>query len=596
MPTNPNKLSQFWQELKRRCVVHVITVYASASFVIIELVNNLTEPLSLGPKLATIVVVVLAIGFPLAIILAWIYDMTPDGIEKTKASEKTKGNELAKVPNGWRIATYVSFVVIIGLLALNIVGGPKQLRAGDIQSIVILPFDNFTGDDQLDYFVEGMHASLINDMGKISGLRVICKTSASTYRDLDMTASEIAKELNVDAVVEGSIMCLGDSICSQFRLVNTAGEEKQIWNADYREEKSQILNFYNRVTRRIADEVKIELTSVEEQLFAETRTIDPQAYDAYLKGKYYWEKLDPESMKMAEEYFKTAIEIEPEWAEPYARLASVYGSFYILPKSVTLPLKYQYLNKALELDPNSALAHHVNARTAVWAEFDWDKGEKEFLKSIELNPNNALCHLYYSHLLMILRRSQESVQQAKLGLELDPLKPLVLSLYGVVMVNEGNYQSAIQHFEKALSIDPNFRFAAGNLSQAQLDLHYFNGDYEKWIEVWERKVRGYGHWNEKGIAAVMNTFHEEGHIAAIEEMFKMNEEYGNDCYMSEGIKAIRYLKLGNLDKVMDHREKIYEMRSLNAAYMATNMQYYHQLKDNARYIALLKTLNLPHDD
>ncbi len=596
MPTNPNKLSQFWQELKRRRVVHVITVYASGSFVIIELINNLTEPLNLPTNLATIVVVVLAIGFPLAVILAWIYDLSPEGIEKTKPAEETENDALAKVPNAWRIATYVSFVVIVGLLTLNIVGGPKQLRAGDIQSIVILPFDNFTGDDQLDYFVEGMHASLIYDMGKVSGLRVLGKTSASAYMDLGLTASEIAKKLNVDAVVEGSIMCLGDTICSQFRLVNTTGEEKQIWNADYKEERSQILNFYYRVTRRIANEVKIELTSSEEQLFAETRTIDPQAYDAYLKGQYYWEKLDPESMKMAEEYFKTAIEREPEWAEPYARLASVYGGFYPLPKSVTLPLRYRYLNKALELDPNSADAHYITANTAVWVEFDWTKGEKGYLKSIEFNPSNALCHLYYSHLLMILRRSEESVQQAKLGLELDPLKPLVLSLYAVVMVNEGDYQSAIEHFEKALSIDPNFGFAVANLSQAQLNLHYRNGDYERWIEVWEKKVRRLGNWNEEGIAAVLNTFHEEGHIAAIEEMFKMNEKYGKDCYMSVQIKAIRYLKLGNLDKVVDHLEMIYEMRTLNAAYMATNIHNYHLLKDNARYIALLQTLNLPHDD
>ena len=265
------------------------------------------------------------------------------------------------------------------------------------------------------------------------------------------------------------------------------------------------------------------------------------------------------------------------------------------PKSVTLPLRYKYLNKALELDPNSADAHYVTANTAVWGEFDWAKGEKEFLKSIELNPSNALYHLYYSHLLMILRRTEESVQQAKLGLELDPLKPLALSLYGVVMVNEGDYQSAIQHFEKALSIDPNFGFAAGNLSQAQLDLHYRNGDYDKWIELWEKK-KARGIWNEEGIATVLNTFHKDGHIAAIEEMFKMNEKYGKDCYMSEQIKAIRYLKLGNLDKVVDHNEMVCEMRGLNAAYIATNANHYNLLKDNPRYIELLKKMNLPHDD
>mgnify|MGYP001817247004 CR=1 FL=1 len=183
MAANPYKLSKFWKELKRRRVLHVITVYASASFVIIELVNNLAEPLSLPPKMATIVVVVLAVGFPLAVILAWIYDLTPMGIEKTNPDEETENDAITKVPNAWRIATYISFVVIVGLLALNILSGPKQIHAGDIQSIVILPFDNFTGDDQLDYFVQGMHASLINEKCKISGMKVICKTSANAYKD-----------------------------------------------------------------------------------------------------------------------------------------------------------------------------------------------------------------------------------------------------------------------------------------------------------------------------------------------------------------------------------------------------------------------------
>ena len=195
MPQKTSKLAQLWQELKRRRVVHVITVYASASFVLIELVNNLTEPLNLGPKLSTIVVVVLAVGFPLAVILAWIYDLTPEGIEKTKAAEEAEGADPTKVPNAWRIATYVSFVVIIGLVTFNIVGGPKQLLAGDIQSLVILPFDNFTGDEQLDYFVDGMQASLIGDMGKVGGLQVKSRTSSNAFKSMDMTIPEIASEL-----------------------------------------------------------------------------------------------------------------------------------------------------------------------------------------------------------------------------------------------------------------------------------------------------------------------------------------------------------------------------------------------------------------
>ncbi len=184
MSTNPNRLSHFWQELKRRRVVHVITIYASATFVIIELINNLAEPLNLPPNLLTIVVIVLAIGFPLAIILSWLYDVTSEGFEKTRPIEEANEEEKTVVPNAWKIATFVSFVVILGLLTFNIIGGTKSLKAGDIQSLVVLPFDNFTGDDQLENMVSGMHALLVGDIGRISEVRVLGKTTSNAYKDV----------------------------------------------------------------------------------------------------------------------------------------------------------------------------------------------------------------------------------------------------------------------------------------------------------------------------------------------------------------------------------------------------------------------------
>ena len=196
-----SNLEQFWKELKRRRVIHVIAVYASAAFVIIDLVGNLEEPLNLPESLPTIVIVVLAIGFPLAIILSWLYDLTSEGVEKTKPLSEIQEGEKTIVPNAWKIATYVSFTLIIGLVVLNVLGGSKPLRAGDIQSLVILPFENFTGDDQLEWFVSAMHASLIQDMQRISGLRVICKTTSDVYKNTEMSASEIASELDVDAVM-----------------------------------------------------------------------------------------------------------------------------------------------------------------------------------------------------------------------------------------------------------------------------------------------------------------------------------------------------------------------------------------------------------
>jgi TolB-like protein len=420
MAGKPNKLSQFWSELKRRRVVYVVTVYASAAFVIIELVNNLTEPLNLPPDLATIAIILLAVGFPLAVILGWIYDLTPGGIEKTKPFEESGKETVKAVPNKWRITTYASFLVIAGLVVLNIVRGPGKLHAGDIQSIVILPFENYTGDEQMANMVAGMHSLLIGDMGRISGLRVIGKTSSRIYREVDMTAKDIARELNVDAVVEASVMCVGDSVCMQFSLVNTTGDEEQLWVGDYKEDKGQILNMYNRVTKKIAEEVLIELTDQEEQLLTKDRAADREALDAYIRSHRYWGDLSTEAMNKAEEYLTLAIEKDPDWAPLYSAKAILWGARLQMGQVENESGRqklYEYLNKANELDPNFIDFNFVNAVISVWTEWNWDKGEKEFLKALAVSPNHVMSRMYYAHLLMTLQRIDEALVQAKLALD-----------------------------------------------------------------------------------------------------------------------------------------------------------------------------------
>ena len=277
-----------------------------------------------------------------------------------------------------------------------------------------------------------------------------------------------------------------------------------------------------------------------------------------------------------------------------ANVWDVMGTFFqILPKSVTLPKVYNYLDSALELNPNSAHAHYVKALVSVWSEFDWVKGEEEFLTSLRLNPNDALCRMYYAHLLISVQRSEEAVIQANLALELDPSKPLILGLYGVVMTNEGNEQSAIEHFEKAISIDPNFGFAIANLNAIYMLDAYKKGDFERWIKLWNQKVIADGWWNETCREYVIKVFHERGFIAALEEMFRVDEI--KECPLGLGVKVERYIMLENYDKAMDYIEEAYENRNMGTAYIATNLNLYNQLKDNPRYIALLKKMNLPYE-
>jgi TolB-like protein/tetratricopeptide (TPR) repeat protein len=481
-------------------------------------------------------------------------------------------------------------IIIVSLVLFNLIGGGKKTLTKSIKSLVVLPFSNYTGDAGLGTLISGMQSCLIADIQRLSGLRVICKTSSNAYKDTDKPVHEIASELNVDAAIEVSVLGYIDSLVIQVSLINAFPEEEIVWMSDYKEEKSQILNLYNRITKQIADEVKIELTPGEKSILAESRTVDPEALVAYMKGQFFWERLGTEDLDSAMHYFQIAIDKEPDWGAPYAGMAmswSVRGVFREAPPDDFSGKKIAYLNKAFELDPNSANSHYVKAQIATWTDGDWQKGEKEFLKTLELNPSDALCRIYYAHLLMILRRSDEAVRQANLALALDPLRPLVLVLYSVVMNYAGEHQSALTQAEKALSIDPQNDLAINVLANSYIA----TGDTLKWFEVWKRKLW----WSNKEVSASLDKiFQERGFLAVIEDRIKVNEDvYTKGGSISYTGQAARYLIMKNYDKAMDYYEKAFDQRRGSLAYISLAVINYPELKDNPRYIALVKKMNLP---
>ena len=588
MSTNPNKLTRFWHELKRRNVARVFAVYAAAAFMILELVDIMSEPFGLPDWTLNLVFAILALGLVTAMIFSWIFDVTPKGVEKTKPLSEVHEKEKQTVPNGWKVATYASIVVIIGLVVLNIFSGPKQLRAGDVQSLVVLPFDNLTGDDQLEYFVSGMHASLIGDMGKVGGMRVISKTSSNTYKDIDKSIPEIATELGVDAVVESTLMCLGDTICLQIRVITPFPEERQLWIADYKEEKSQILNLYNRITKQIASEVMIELTPEEKRLLDKSVTVNEEAYDAYLKGQQYWDQLSEESLQKAMEHMNTAIELDPDWAPPYAGVAIVWGGMMQMgfaSPSVAAPEIAVNLNKSIELDSDFADLHFFIAALAVWMEWDWDKGEKSFLKALAINPNDVMSRIYYAHLLMILQRTDEALAQGHLAVGLDPLNPLVLALYSVVLAGAEECESALVHAEKAVTIDPENYFAYGALEHVAFQ----NEEYDKVLEAIKFQLPLE---NEK-IKEIEGIYENHGFLAAYEDAINQMEIMAQQQFVLPCDMAVRYYLINQDDKAIDWLETGFNIHDPNMPYITSGITKYDRLHGNPRYIDLVEKLNLP---
>jgi len=569
----------------------VITVYASASFVIIELAGNLTEPLNLPPSLSTIVIIVLAVGFFPAVILSWIYDLSSGTLKRTVPEEELEDQEKAPVPNAWKIATYASFVIIVGLVVFNIVSRGDVLKPGMIQSLAVLPFDNFTGDDRLDYVAAGLHTSLIGDMGKVGALRVIGKTSSSIYKNSNKSASEIARELRVEALVEPAVMCYGDSICLQIRLITLYPEEKQLFVEEYKVDKSQVLNLYNQITKQIAQEMMVELSPEQERMLAKSRTVDGKAYDEYLKAHYYWGDASRESFQKALENLNSAIEKEPEWAPLYAALAQVWMGMNQMgfeQPAVAAPEIFKNLNKALELDPELPDAHFLNALIAHVVEWDWEKSEKEYLRALAVNPSDAQSRVLYAQLLCVLQRNDEAKTHGDLAYELDPDDTYMKVWYAAILPVFGEEKAALELSEELTAADPGNYIGNSGI----VLLAYLSKEYEKVIQA-EKYLLPVFDVREDEIEAIEMIYNEQGFIRAYEQIMKHLERFAENNPITFMDMAMRYIMADQPEKAMDWVEKGYEMHDPQMTYIATHMYNLEALFTNPRFIDIVNKMNLP---
>jgi tetratricopeptide (TPR) repeat protein len=500
--------------------------------------------------------------------------------------EDVQVEEKAKVPNAWKIATYVSFLVIAGLVVFNIVSRGNVLKPGMIQSLAILPFDNFTGDEKLDYVAAGMHTALVGDMGRLGALRVTGKNSSSIFKDSGKSAPDIARELDVEALVEPAVMFYGDSIIIQIKLITLYPKEKQLFVEDYMVDKSQVLNLFSKISKQIADEIMIELSPEEERLFAKSRTVDREAYDEYLKalGSLHFTR---ESLYKSLEYLNHAVEREPDWAPLYAGLALVWMDIQQMglePTSITFPEIYANINKALELDPDLSDSHASSAMIAYLMDWDWEKSEKEFLKALAINPSEAGTRIFYAHLLCILQRYDEALPQAQLALELDPLNPNMKLWASFVLMAVGDFKSALELGEEVAATDPNYFMAYAVIENAA----FYCRDYNKLMEASKHLLA-----NEVDFKEVDRIFGESGFVAANEEILRQLELIAQNGFVAPIVMAQRYIMVDQAEKALEWLEKGFEVRDPNMPYIATQGYLFDPLFDHPGFIEIIQKMNLP---
>ena len=339
-----------------------------------------------------------------------------------------------------------------------------------IRSLAVLPLESLSADASQDYFADGMTDELITDLGQISALRVISRTSVMGYKGTRKPLPQIARELNVDAIIEGTVLRSGNQVRITAQLIE-APADKHLWAKSYEGDLRDTLALQNQVASAIAQEVRINLTPQEEAALKNAKSVNPEAYESYLKGRYFWNKRTGEGLQKAIEHFNEAIVKDPQYAQAYAGLADSYAllgnaDFDVMSPREAYPKAKAAATKALELDDSLGEAHTSLAFCLGLFEWNWNAAEKEYLRAIALNPGYATARQWHALQLSALGRFDEAISEMRKAESLDPLSLIISADVADVLFAAHRYDEAIEQGRKAIEMDPNFAIAHYEIGQA----------------------------------------------------------------------------------------------------------------------------------
>jgi TolB-like protein/DNA-binding winged helix-turn-helix (wHTH) protein/Tfp pilus assembly protein PilF len=369
--------------------------------------------------------------------------------------------QIANVKTGRRRIIYL-LLVLAAVAALAATWNAVLRRSSqaashrEIMSIAVLPLENLSGDPQQEYLSDGLTDAVTNLLAQIGNLRVISRTTAMHYKHSGKTAPEIAKELGVDALVEGSVMRSGDHLRLTIQLVQ-ASKDRDLWANSYERELEDVLSLERELSREIAGQIRVQLTPEQQDRLAQKRTVDPESYTLYLQGRYYWHQRSEQSLIKAIGYFEQAIARDPTFAPAYAGLADSYVvlPFFMIPPPDGYQRARLSAEKALALDPGLAEAHNSVAYVRIYHDWNFSGAEEEFKKAIALNPNYATAHQWYAELLSIEGRNQEAIAEIQRALNLDPQSAIMHHQAGQILRSARQYPQALDEYHKSLELDPN---------------------------------------------------------------------------------------------------------------------------------------------
>jgi len=466
---------------------------------------------------------------------------------------------------------------------------PVQATVGRIQFLAVLPLENLSRDPEQEYFTDGLTEALITSLAKISALRVISRTTAMHYKGVHRPLPEIARELGVDGIVEGTVMRSGERVRISAQLVR-GFTDTHVWAESYDRDLRDILELQAEVARAIAREIQAKLAPQEGQQLAGTQVVNTEAYEAYLKARYYWNKLTPEGVRKAIEYFQQAIAKDASYAAAYTGLAdcsSRLGWWGFVPPDRGFGAAKAAAQRAVELDPELAEAHGSLAWAITNYDCDCIKAEQEFRRALELNPNYASVTHFYAACLGAMGRWQESIAEIKRVLHLDPLSLIVNMTAAVILVHARRFEESMQFSRKGLELDPNFPSLRWALGIAYEGL----GLYEQAVAEVEKAIQ-----LSDGQAVYISAL---GHIHANAgrkddalKIISQLQELSKERYIMPDWMAYIFSCLNANDEAFRYLEAAYAEHSAWLVYLK-QFFWLDNLRSDPRFGSLLRRMNFP---
>jgi TolB-like protein len=576
---------KFFSELKRRKVYGAAISYGITGWLLAQIASLITSSFEAPSWVIKVIIIALIIGYPIVLILAWVYEMSPQGMRKTKAKETDDIVPILSkktIIRNWIISLIVSifFVSIGSWWALNEYNTADK-RA--IKSLAILPFGNFTGNHDQDYLAEGLHFNLITAVSQVGSLRIIGQKSTLKYKNSEKSVPEIANELGVEAIIESSIMKFGDTVQLNIQMIQAFPEERNIWRQVFERPTNEIYSLYNEVSQQIAKEIDVILSTQEKSLLSTARKVDPDAYQAYLRGRFYWDKLTREDLDQSLKYYQLATELDSTFAPAYAGIAAVWSGRrqmgMVTPKEAN-KLEAIAIDKAFALDSTDVEVLYNYVISSGWIAWDWKKLEETYHKVLQLNPGHANAHAYYSNFLIAMGKDKEAMFHIEKALQLDPYNSVIEGLYFINL-------SFLERCDEVILLSGKTENPLSK--QALINCYDLERMYEK---AYEQQLAFFSSIKDTIMKeTIKKGYQEGGYFEAIRKQVSLMEKRADSSNSYNFTIPLKYALLEDKEKTLIWLEKGFIAHDAQMPYIAS-IPFFNFLQDEPKFKAILKKMNL----